>query len=110
MTNTPDPMSLLIEMIADTRLSGKNIQTTNLVVSLASLTFLIDKGLITGQEAVERIRLIRPVWQGDQAQEKTNDLFDAISDFLTRKDAKPAERWTPTVHQGGRQDNDNQDQ
>jgi hypothetical protein len=77
-----------------------------LITDLATLTLMVDKGLVSVEEAVERLQLIQSVMPASYQKELVTRQLDFVVRFLRSKGnaAPDSARWTPVVVQGGLSD------
>lgn len=102
-----EAINALAEQIFQIRQDRSPIARAEIAIALAPLTFMIDKGQITVEEAAQRIELRHSALHPDPEHQLATVLIQTAVDFLRQNGPKgpgEARRWTPVVHQGGRQD------
>lgn len=92
----------LTGLLIDTMARVDNNRRGHVVADLAIFTILIDAGLLTIQQACERLELIQSSlgenYQTDEAKLRTQQLIEWL-----RAHEKPGPRgWSPRVIQGGK--------
>lgn len=75
------------------------------ITDLTALTLMVDKGLVTAEEAVERLGLIQSVLPDTHQDPLVARQLGFVIAFLRSKGPSPLDhRWTPTVVEGGLSD------
>lgn len=108
MEEKPDILSHLTDMVVESGLQSKGTGKALILASLAPLSLLLDKGIISHEEAIERLRKLRE-WLKDGQDAHAKFLLDQIIEILQShapSSSHQGPRWNPVVHQGGIEDPD----
>jgi hypothetical protein len=99
-----DPLGQILNgiasQIAELREDRAPMAKAEIAVGLAALTFLIDKGMVTTEEAVQRIQLLHGALQPEREHLPSTAIIQTAVSLLRQNgpkepDVKP--RWTPKL-------------
>src|SRR4051794_10718880 len=71
------------------------------ILDIAALSLLIDRGLSTHEQAIQRIREVQNAMPESYRSHDVNARVDFAVDVLRQVYGSPQRRWTPKVIEGG---------
>lgn len=110
MTGPPNFTSELVEMIFEQKKINADQSVANFILQLAPITLMIDKNIITIEEAAQRIEQLRDVSMKGQDRPTANRLIRITVDWLRSHEKPEASGWQPVVHEGGLSESQPDDQ
>lgn len=96
-----DPLVALADQIQRVKDDRAPVIQAQMAIILAPLTFMIDKGQNTTEEAIRRIELLRGALVPED-HELAGVVVQTAIDFLRQNGPKEPQAWKPIIHEGGR--------
>ena len=106
----PNITDVLMEMALDQKQRIADQVAANFIVDLTPITLMVDKKIITIEEAAQRIEQLRAVSLADQDRPLANEMLQITIDWLRAHDKTEAPGWSPVVHEGGLSQDQKDDQ
>jgi hypothetical protein len=101
MRNSADraqpPSDLLVQAVLDADAD----RCANQIVQLATITLLVDLGLVTSQQAIERIEALTPLLAHEHLADDIDERIQRVIAWLSSEPRTNPRRWQPTVIRGG---------
>ena len=98
-----DAITAILEQIQQVKDDRSPVLRAEMAIALAPLTFMIDKEIITTEEAVRRVELLFGALVPEQSHPLAVVVVKTAVDFLRQNGPKTPRGWTPIIHEGGRQ-------